>query len=102
MQNQRIIKRYVAGLVVLLGSGCSTIHFDNGVSTPAEEKYSEYHHLAGLDLVELSEPVDLKQRCTGKGWHSVKTERTLLNGVVSLITQPFYSPWEVNYTCQQD
>jgi hypothetical protein len=87
------------GVMVITTSACSTIKFNNDKVEPSAETYNEYHHMAGLELVEVSDPVDMNQRCDGKQWQFVKTERTLVNGVVGVLTQPFYSPWEVSYGC---
>ncbi len=89
----------MVGAMVITASACSTIKFYNDEVKPDAQTYSEYHHMAGLDFVEVSDPVDMKRRCEGKQWQFVKTERTFANGVVSALTQPFYSPWEVSYGC---
>jgi len=102
MKIQMISKPIFILSIIITTSSCSTIHFQNGESSTDAETYSEYHHMAGLELVELSAPVDMRQRCKDKEWQSVKTQRTFLNGLVGAFTQPFYSPWEVTYSCAQD
>ncbi|MCP4409417.1 MAG: hypothetical protein GY807_17040 [Gammaproteobacteria bacterium] len=96
----KTVRNYlIVGAMVITTSACSTIKFYNDEAKPDAQAYSEYHHMAGLDLVEVSDPVDMRQRCDGEQWQYVTTERTFANGVVSALTQPFYSPWEVSYGC---
>ncbi len=99
MKTKSTHKFLAVAVMAITTSACSTIQFYNDKVEPSTETYNEYHHMAGLDLVEVSDPVDMKQKCNGKQWQFVKTERTFINGVVGVLTQPFYSPWEVSYGC---
>jgi hypothetical protein len=44
----------------------------------------EWHHNSVFALVEVSDPVDLRQRCSG-GWSSVTTEESFLTGFVPAV-----------------
>lgn len=80
--------------------GCSTIYFhrDGGLVTNLD--YGEWHHDGILRLVEFSSPVDLKDRCGGKDWKTVRVEETFLNGLARGVTYGLYDPWDVSYACK--
>ena len=82
-------------------SGCYKISFNNGpVSTQQAFREGEWHHNGVFGLVEFSEPVDMKNRCDGKNWSTVKTHMTFIQGLVSGVTYSLYNPWDVAYSCK--
>lgn len=90
---------------LLLLSGCSTMYFHNGPPTADVQMHSEWHHNLVFRLWEVSEPVDLENRCAGKDWTTVKTERTFVNGVAGVIDSvvigvDVWDPWTVEYSCK--
>mgnify|MGYP000409786742 CR=1 FL=1 len=80
------MKKILAIFVILL-SGCTTIHFDRNENLDLNATKSEtWHHNIVFSLVEVSDPVNLKQECGDQEWSSVKTELSFLNGLASGIT----------------
>jgi len=63
-----------------------------------------------FSLVEVSAPVDLKQRCSGKEWVRITTERSFVNGLVGgldaqalhvgVVGIDIWDPWTVAYECK--
>ena len=95
------MKKMTAILVLLL-SGCTTIHFDNGDEPGGTENAGKWHHNFALDLYEASAPVNLKQECAGKQWTSVKTEVTFINGLAGGVVNtlaPIWYPKTTQVTC---
>jgi len=104
----------VTGCVLL--SACSTISFTNGPVDAKASLSSEstWHHNMWFSLVEVSAPVDLKQRCSGKDWVRITTERSFLNGLaggidtsvlgarvgVLVVGIDIWDPWTVAYECR--
>jgi hypothetical protein len=83
-------------------SGCNQIYYHNGGPAVANKKaaqYNEWHHIAVIGLVEFSEPIALKPRCE-KGWDTIETENSFLNGLVSGVTTGLYTPREANVVCK--
>ena len=94
------------GLLSVLCAGCSTIQFQNGPSTQPREISNEWHHIAAFSLMEVSDPVDLTDRCNGKAWDTVTTERTFINGLAGMIDSliigvDLWEPWTVEYSCRE-
>jgi len=87
------MKKIILTLVPFLLFSCHTIHFDN-VANPnySNNKINKWHHNIILDLIEMSDPVDLKKECHGQQWKSVKTERTFLNGLATSVANVFIGP----------
>ena len=85
-------------------TGCSTIHFDNGIPAPNPSSISsKWHHNVALGLMEISQPVNLKKECQSKQWSSVKTELSATNGLASIIINsalPLWYPKTVTISCQ--
>ena len=78
--------RYLFGFAIIMFlNACTTIHFDQNEPVAANPARSEsnWHHNMVFALIEVSQPVDLQERCGDNGWSSVKTEETFLNGLVS-------------------
>jgi hypothetical protein len=90
-------KLLVLSLFVLT-SACSTIYFHNGSSDSVD--HDEWHHDGILALVEFSPPVDLNERCEGKSWGTVETQRSFLNWLAGTFTFGIYDPWMVSYSCK--
>lgn len=93
-------------LAVSVCLGCSTINFENGKAGSALYKNSEWHHTVAFSLFEVSDPVDLRDRCNGKPWETVKTERTFLNGLAGMVDSllvgvDLWEPWTVEYACPE-
>ena len=80
------------------------MHFTNKETDSNRIGYETTHVNTVFDLVEYSDPVDLKGRCNGNGWNSVKTEKTFTNGLAKVAVQMLilfnvYDPWTVEYSC---
>ena len=93
-------------LSVLLVSGCTTIHFDNGEDEGVKTT-QQWHHNFALALYEGSEAIDLSNQCGDREWSSVKTERSFINGladsVVGSISNgfgPIWTPKTVEVSCK--
>lgn len=94
-------KRFLgAVLAAFVLAGCSPIYFHNsGVpNTATIEEEGEFHHVAALSFIEISDPVNLAEECPG-GWTSVKTHRTAVDGIISFVIGTFYAPWHVAVAC---
>lgn len=94
----------MALLMVVVLSGCTTIHFDNGPEVVAPPTTEQWHHNFVLALYEGSDPVDLEEECRDGDWQSVKTELTFINGlaqVVANLVLPIWYPKTVQVTCEQ-
>ena len=87
-------------LIAMISLGCSTVYFHNGGNSTATEG-DQFHHIVAAGLVEVSDPVDLKEYCEGKDWETVKTELTFAAGLVTALVGPFYTPWGVAVGCRQ-
>ena len=94
-------------LAVVLTSGCTTIHFDNGsvdnLKTTIETE--DWHHNVALDLYELSKPVVVSDKCKNKEWVTVTTEETFINGLAASVVNnagPIWYPKTIRVTCQVD
>jgi hypothetical protein len=98
MAEQRMKSAVVVTALLIGASGCSTLHFDNGDAS-TEYTYREWHHNGILDLVEFSSPVDMRARCGGDDWQSVKVEKSFTNGLADAISYNFYDGWTVEYHC---
>lgn len=97
--------RLVTVCCAVLTAGCSTIHFQNGQGTAKPYKNSEWHHTVAFGLMELSDAVDLDERCRGTEWDTVTTERTFINGLAGMVDElivgvDLWEPWTVEYTCR--
>jgi hypothetical protein len=91
--------------LALAASGCSTITFKTkNPEAPRRggEFPSEWHHSGVVNLVELSPPVDLTDRCgRGARWAWVKTQVGPAQAIVCVIGAlgVVYCPWEVEVAC---
>ncbi len=84
-------------------NGCSTIYFDNGAVSSDVTTQEKWHHNILFALIEVSDPVNLKNECGNSDWSSVKTELTFLNGLTSFIPNlivPLWSPKTVEVSCK--
>jgi hypothetical protein len=91
-------------LAAALVTGCSTIRFDSGKPASTAVKHSEWHHTVAFTLLEASDPVDMHDRCIGKPWSTIKTERTFLNGLAGSVDSlilgvDLWEPLTVEYVC---
>ena len=85
--------------IALAVSGCSTIYFHNGPGRSRDVGADRFHHIL-LSGIEITDPVELEQRCRGRGWTNVKTELTFVVGLVRAFTAPIYNPWGVAWGCR--
>lgn len=96
------MKKIVLVAAILL-SGCTTIHFDRNANLDLNATKTEsWHHNALLALVEVSDPVNLEEKCGNQEWSSVKTELTFINGLLSGIVNfvaPVWYPKTVEVSC---
>ena len=97
------MKKIILSAVILL-SGCTTIHFDRNSTLDLNATKTEaWHHNALLALVEVSDPVNLKEQCGDQTWTSVKTELTFINGlasgIINTLTAPIWYPKTVEVSC---
>ena len=97
------MKNIIFGAFLVFATGCTTIHFDNGnVSSPSTVT-EKWHHNAVLALIEVSEPVNLKNECSSGDWSSVKTQLSFLNGLASSFVNqlgPIWYPKTVEVSCK--
>ncbi|MFW2404952.1 MAG: Bor/Iss family lipoprotein [Gammaproteobacteria bacterium] len=89
---------------VMLATGCTKIHFDQAapVAEDAEMSQSAWHHNMVFSLVEVSQPVDLGSTCGSNDWESVKTETSVLNGLIGWIpyVSAIWTPKTVTVQCE--
>lgn len=94
----------VAALATAL-TGCSTMHFTTNAPMTRAPEMSEWHHNAAFSLLEVSAPVNMKQRCSGDGFQIVTTQQSLVNGLAGSVDTLFaagldlWTPWSVSYVC---
>jgi hypothetical protein len=86
-------------LFALAQTACSTVYFHNGANSGNDVGPDRLHHIV-LGSIEVVEPVDLSDRCNGRGWETVKTERTFLAGLIGSLVSPIYTPWGVAWKCK--
>ena len=103
-QSLNLLVALVAG--ALLASGCSTIRFTSGKPGSPADAVEEWHHTVVLGLIEASKPVPIEDRCRGKHWSEVTTERTFLNGLAGAVDGlifriDLWEPWTVRYICSK-
>ena len=118
--------RYLFLMFILLNvTGCYTVHFvKDSNQTPWNYKYTSWHHIGLLGLVEFSNPVNLVSTCGGLNkWESVRVQTGFLQGLVRVLSIPtgsrtipigsdsvevptgisigsLYSPEEVSVSCK--
>jgi hypothetical protein len=81
------------------GTGCMSIFFHNDGTESKDTQVDRFHHIVAFNLIELSDPVDLGDRCPN-GWKTLKTERGPLAILISFFTQPFYGPMTTGVACK--
>jgi hypothetical protein len=89
-------------ILLVLVSGCTTIHFDNGDTSNPSTVKTQWHHNVVLALYEVSDPVNLKEECGSEQWTSVKTELSFINGLASSAVNffiPIWYPKTVEVSC---
>ena len=98
--------KLISALVVILMSGCSTIHFDKGEqnSNSVKKTTQVWHHNYVFALYEGSSVIDPSKECSNSQWSSVKTELSFINGlsggVVNGIIGPVWYPKIVEVSCK--
>ena len=92
---------FAALLLVLSLSSCTEMTFING-NTEKETVSSadESYHIGFLFLVELSEPVALKERCEKGKWVSVKDRLSFKDIVVGYFDLGIYNPRTLSIVCE--
>ena len=94
---------------------CQTIHYVNSESEIAPTGHYEHvkwHHIGLWGLWEYSPPVNVEALCGDKGWKQVRTQRNILQVLVtgvlpSILKQindflaliSWYTPEEVSVSC---
>jgi hypothetical protein len=84
-------------------AGCQTINVQNGPDASKNYTQDEWHHIGIADLVEYSDPVDLRNRCNGKDWSAVRTRQSVGQVFLGLVPYLgfFWSPREVAIACKE-
>lgn len=83
-------------------AGCSTITFVKSDKTSSRVlKTDQWHHIGVFELVEFSDPVDLKKQCRRRNWQSVKVEQSFSAGLVGMFTGAMYTPSNVDISCKK-
>ena len=99
---------------------CHTVHFTKKPAVfPKSYSQSKWHHIGFLGLIELSQPVNLKEFCPRKSWKAVRVQTGFLQMAVRALGPVFqdlygvkgsffmipigavYSPEEVSVLCQK-
>ena len=83
---------------------CHVITFKNtNANTSNVKTHSKWHHLVILDLIEVSDPVNLKRECAAGNWTSVQTQKSfwnIISGAVINFIAPIWYPQTVTITCE--
>jgi hypothetical protein len=90
--------------LLLILSGCSTIKFVQYEQAGEHKTTKHWHHATLNGLVELSQPLDIRQVCGNKAWTNITTERTFANILVGIFAPntryvAFYVPWTNKVEC---
>lgn len=86
--------------VALVFSGCASMEFDlDPQSQPEAYDYGEWYHDVLFGAVPVSPPVDLNDRCEGRGTRRVRIDGNVVQFAASVVTGFFYDPWRVSYDC---
>ena len=101
-------------LLIIFSVSCQTIHYTKKSGASVHYyTYSQWHHVGILGFVEFSPPVNVKMTCEDKGWKAVRTQRNVLQGLMSLAISAssqfvypalglinfIYTPHEVSVAC---
>lgn len=86
-------------LLTLAQSACSTVFFHNGPDASNDVGPDRLHHIV-IGGIEIVEPVNLDQECSGRDWETVKTEQTFVSGLIRGLLNPAYTPWGVAWKCK--
>lgn len=95
-------------LAIVCCLGCNTIYIHRSRTDAGIVKNTKWHHNTALNLIEISDPGYVSQKC-GKNWSVLRHERNILQSAIFVAPGPFYygvwmgwifySPVEVGYTC---
>ena len=99
MHHARITALALLAAFCVSGTGCMSIFFHNDGTENKDTQIDRPHHIVALNLIELSRPVNLGERCPN-GWKTVKTERGPLAILISMVAQPFYGPMTSGVACK--
>ena len=93
----------------ILISGCTTMHFDNGLLSQKSSKLDritseKWHHNFFFDSWEISDSVNLNNECIESEWESIKTETSFLNAIsripLEILKIPLWYPRTVTIICK--
>ena len=96
----RLPVRVALLLLASLSASCYTTTIRSGAppAAPGVEYDARWHHGLVWGIAELSGPYDLAHVCP-RGWSSIKTETSFLNGLTSAVTSGVYSPQTITVQC---
>ena len=93
------MKRLLLLAALTLTAGCFKINYVTGAQNTGLPTHEEWHHIAILALVELSEPVPLNEICPN-GFSKVHHEVSFTNGLVTqLVGGGLYNPSTIQVYC---
>lgn len=83
---------------------CHVTTFKNtNANTSNTKTHSKWHHIVVLDLIEASDPVNLKKECATGKWISVETQKSfwnIISGFIVNFIAPIWYPQTVTITCE--
>jgi len=97
----------LAIITTLLFSGCSKMYFHNGEPSNSVTLQNEQtHRHTVFNLVEISDPINLNEKCPSNDWDTIETELSFLDFLISsidnfLIGVDVYGQKTVNYSCSK-
>ena len=90
---------YLATLLLILNTACSTIYFHNDGSNREFTSHSEWHHDWLYGLIEGSAAVDMNERCHDHEWETIETKESFVQGLIAGLTYSIYTPQNMAYAC---
>lgn len=102
--------------IMLIVSGCSTMHFTHGPNTvdrtSDDAHESQWHGSSLAGLIEVNSPVNLYKNCEGKQWQQTTVEISPAGAMTTIVVMvataavapileglSLYSPWKVETYC---
>lgn len=92
------MKTFTIAALSLTLSACAPMNFVNGPVIGDTVKREHWHHLAGVGLIELSEPFNMDYYCDNKEWEKISVQLTVPNVLAS--ASALYNPWTIYYECR--
>ncbi len=103
---KNMIKTALLASSIALTCGCTNMHFDNSNTSAGEQSEPDWHHNVVFGLIEVSDPVDVKEQCGNKDWNSVHTQISFINGLagalVGVILPGVWQPKTAQVTCANE